>query len=76
MTTENTIPTTPYEDLLFVRRLQRSLNNELGRFNALLKEQIALIEQHRKLMNGLSAGAAESTAAAEASASDQFVQAG
>jgi hypothetical protein len=49
----NGIPNRVFEDLLFRRRLERNLNQELERFNRLLKEQIFLIEQRRELLCGL-----------------------
>ena len=50
MTNDKQIPNYVFEDLLFRRRLERSLNKELERFNTLLKEQIFLIDQRNDLL--------------------------
>lgn len=49
-TTEKTISNYVFEDLLFQRRLQRNLNAEQERLNALLAEHIRLLEARRQLM--------------------------
>jgi hypothetical protein len=49
-TSERKIPNYIYEDLLFQRRLERSLGNELERLNNLLSEQIRLLEERKTLM--------------------------
>jgi len=47
---EQKIPNYVYEDLLFQRRLQRSLNAEEERLNALLAEHVRLVAERRALM--------------------------
>lgn len=49
-TTEKRIPNYFYEDLLFQRRLQRSLNAEQEKLNALLAEHVRLLAERRALM--------------------------
>ena len=49
-TSEKAIPNYIYEDLLFERRLQRNLSDELERLNKLLSEQIRLLEERKALM--------------------------
>jgi hypothetical protein len=44
------IPRYVYEDLLFQRRLQRDLNAELEKLNALLAEQARLLKERKELM--------------------------
>lgn len=44
-TTEKKIPNYVFEDLLFQRRLQRNLNDELERLNRLLAEQVELLQK-------------------------------
>lgn len=53
MTNDKQIPNYVFEDLLFRRRLERTLNKELERFNALLKEQMFLIDQRNDLLRDL-----------------------
>jgi hypothetical protein len=57
--TEKQIPNYVFEDLLFRRRLERTLNAELERFNGLLKEQISLIEKRRESLCAVSVATAE-----------------
>ena len=52
-TTEKKIPTYVYEDLLFRRRLQRSLNAEYEKLSALLVEQVRLLKERDALMDGV-----------------------
>jgi hypothetical protein len=52
-TTEKKIPTYVYEDLLFRRRLQRSLNAEYEKLSALLVEQFRLLKERDALMDGV-----------------------
>ncbi len=59
MPTGKTIPNYVFEDLLFRRRLERTMNAELERFNALLKEQMSLIEERRESLCAISAATAE-----------------
>jgi len=47
---EREIPRFVFEDLLFERRLCRTLNAEQERLNALLAEHVRLLEARRKLM--------------------------
>jgi hypothetical protein len=49
-TTEAKIPNYVFEDLLFRRRLQRNINDELGRLNRLLEEQVELLQKRKELM--------------------------
>ena len=49
-TNEREIPWYLFEDLLFERRLQRNLNDELERLNNLLVEQVRLLEERKALM--------------------------
>jgi hypothetical protein len=49
-TTEAKIPNYVFEDLLFHRRLQRNINDELGRLNRLLEEQVELLQKRKELM--------------------------
>jgi hypothetical protein len=49
-TSEKTIPTFVLEDLLFQRRLHRSLNSELERLHSLLVEQVRLLRERDALM--------------------------
>jgi hypothetical protein len=48
--TERKIPNFVLEDLLFQRRLERTLNAELEKTNALLAEQVKLLEERKALM--------------------------
>ncbi|MGO9323535.1 MAG: hypothetical protein ACLP07_03155 [Terracidiphilus sp.] len=48
--TERKIPNFVLEDLLFQRRLERTLNAELEKTNALLAEQVKLLEERKGLM--------------------------
>jgi tRNA nucleotidyltransferase (CCA-adding enzyme) len=59
MSTSKQIPNYVFEDLLFRRRLERTLNAELERFNALLKEQNSLIEKRRDSLCTVSLATAE-----------------
>ena len=54
-TTEKKIPTYVYEDLLFRRRLQRSLNAEYEKLSVLLVEQVRLLKERDALMDGIHA---------------------
>jgi hypothetical protein len=47
---EQKIPNYVFEDLLFQRRLQRTLNAELERLNNLLSEQNRLLQERKELM--------------------------
>ncbi len=49
-TTDQKIPNYVLEDLLFQRRLHRTLNAEQERLNALLAEHVRLLEARRQLM--------------------------
>ena len=49
-TNEKRIPTFVFEDLLFARRLQRNLNAEQERLNALLAEHVRLLAIRKQLM--------------------------
>lgn len=49
-TSERKIPVYALEDLLFQRRLQRSLNTEQEKLNALLAEHVRLLQERRALM--------------------------
>jgi hypothetical protein len=49
-TTEKKIPNYVFEDLLFRRRLERSLNGELERLYNLLTEQVRLLREREALM--------------------------
>jgi hypothetical protein len=59
MSTSKQIPNYVFEDLLFRRRLERSLNAELERINSLLKEQIVLIEKRRESLSAVSSATAD-----------------
>jgi len=59
MSTSRQIPNYLFDDLLFRRRLERSLNAELERFNALLTEQISLIQKRKESLLAISSAAAE-----------------
>jgi hypothetical protein len=48
--TERKTPTYVLEDLLFQRRLERTLNAELEKTNALLAVQARLLQERRALM--------------------------
>ena len=48
--TERKTPTYVLEDLLFQRRLERTLNAELEKTNALLAVQARLLEERKALM--------------------------
>ena len=48
---EREIPRYVFEDLLFRRRLQRNIADELERFNQLLTAQIKLMENRKTLMS-------------------------
>lgn len=50
METEKKIPNYIYEDLLFKRRLERSLNGELERLYNLLCEQVRLLRARETMM--------------------------
>jgi hypothetical protein len=45
------IPNYVFEDRLFQRGLERTLNAELEKLNALLAEQIKLLEQRKELLS-------------------------
>jgi hypothetical protein len=49
-TNEKKIPNFVFEDLLFQRRLERTLNAESEKLNALLAEHVRLLEERRALM--------------------------
>ncbi|MGD1108415.1 MAG: hypothetical protein ABR865_15340 [Terracidiphilus sp.] len=49
-TNEREIPRYVFEDLLFQRRLHRSLNAEQEKLNALLAEHVRLLQERRALM--------------------------
>jgi hypothetical protein len=49
-TPEKKIPNYVFEDLLFQRRLERTLNAELEKTNTLLAEQVRLLEERKELM--------------------------
>jgi hypothetical protein len=49
-TTEKKIPNYVFEDLLFQRRLERTLNAELEKTNTLLAEQVRLLQERKELM--------------------------
>jgi hypothetical protein len=49
-TTEQKIPNYVLEDLLFQRRLHRTLNAEQEKLNALLAEHVRLLAERRALM--------------------------
>ena len=50
-TTEKKIPNYVFEDLLFRRRLQRNLNDELERLHHLLTKQVRLLKERDALMS-------------------------
>ena len=54
-TNEQRIPRYIFEDLLFRRRLQRNLNDELERLHHLLTEQVKLLKERDALMDGIHA---------------------
>ena len=49
-TPEKKIPNYIFEDLLFRRRLERTLNPELEKTNTLLAEQVRLLEERKQLL--------------------------
>jgi hypothetical protein len=49
-TTEKNIPNYVYEDLLFRRRLQRTLNSEYEKLSALLVTQVQLLKERMALL--------------------------
>jgi hypothetical protein len=49
-TPEKKIPNFIYEDLLFQRRLERTLNAELEKLNAMLAGQVKLLEERKQLL--------------------------
>lgn len=49
-TSERKIPVYALDDFLFQRQLQRSLNTEQERLNALLTEHVRLLQERRALM--------------------------
>jgi len=59
MSNNKNIPNYVFDDLLFRRRLERTLNAELERFNALLEQQIVLIEKRRESLGAVSSATAE-----------------
>lgn len=50
-TSEKRIPNYYFEDMLFRRRLQRNLNDELERLHHLLTEQVRLLREREALMS-------------------------
>jgi hypothetical protein len=54
-TSEKKIPDYIYEDLLFKRRLERSLNDELERLSNLLVGQVRLLKEREALMSKIHA---------------------
>jgi len=50
-TTEMKIPNYVFEDLLFRRRLERTLNAEFEKLNALVAEHVRLLQDRRALMS-------------------------
>ncbi len=50
-TSERNVPTFVLENLLFQRRLQRNLNDELERLHHLLTEQVRLLKERDALMS-------------------------
>ena len=59
METSEKIPNFVLEDLLFQRRLQRSLNAEYEKLSALLVEQVKLLKERDALMDGIHAATQE-----------------
>ena len=49
MANEREVPKYILDDLLFRRRLERNLNDELQRLNKLLREQIEMLQQRKEL---------------------------
>jgi uncharacterized damage-inducible protein DinB len=49
-TTERKIPNYVFEDCLFARRLERTLNAELEKLNAMLAGQVKLLEERKQLL--------------------------
>lgn len=49
-TSEVRIANVVFEDRLFLRRLERTLNAELERTNNLLAEQVKLLEERKQLL--------------------------
>lgn len=49
-TSEMRIPTFVLEDRLFMRRLERNINEELERLNKLVAEQVELLQMRKELM--------------------------
>ena len=70
MSTSRQIPNYLFDDLLFRRRLERTLNAEFERFNALLKEQIFLIERRSESLLAISSATAEKLSREEAAVAD------
>ncbi len=54
-TSKGEIPRYVFEDLLFRRRLQRDLGDELERLYHLLVEQVRLLREREDLMSGVQA---------------------
>jgi len=54
-TNKKKIPNYVFEDLLFRRRLQRSLNAEYEKLSALLVQQVKLLKERDALMDGIHA---------------------
>lgn len=46
---EREVPKYAFEDLLFRRRLERNLSDELGRLNKLLTEQVEQLQRRKEL---------------------------
>ena len=59
METSEKIPNFVLEDLLFQRRLQRSLNAEYEKLSALLVEQVRLLQERDALMSNVHAAVQE-----------------
>jgi hypothetical protein len=68
-TTERKIPNYVFEDLLFRRRLQRNLNDELERLHHLLTEQVRLLKEREALMSTVHAAVEQRWNAEEEAAS-------
>jgi hypothetical protein len=58
-TTKKRISNYVFEDLLFRRRLQRSLNAEYEKLSALLVQQVKLLKERDALMDGIHAATQE-----------------
>jgi hypothetical protein len=69
-TNEKRIPNFALEDLLFQRRLQRNLNAEQEKLNALLAEHVRLLAIRKQLMADVHASVQQRWKNEEAAASD------